>query len=142
MYESRKNMGDVHKDVSSAIEERKDLLSKDCEHDRNSKPRQNEAQLHLSDTTELGIEDYVIDTVTKKIRERYIEYDPVVYFKRDGYFNNESFHVQINMIIFGKKVYFKILFDVKEMSKTNIPIEEYIFQKLICFIDEEIKKYI
>ena len=29
MYESRKNMGDVCKDVSSAIEKRKDVLSEE-----------------------------------------------------------------------------------------------------------------
>lgn len=67
MYESRKNMGDVCKDVSSAIEERKDLLSKDCEHDRNSKPRQDEVKLHLSNTAQLGIEDYVIRELGKVV---------------------------------------------------------------------------
>lgn len=60
MYESRKNMGDVHKDVSSAIKERKDVLSEEHEHDRDSEPRLDETEFHLSDPTELGIEDYVV----------------------------------------------------------------------------------
>lgn len=70
MYESRKNMGDVCKDVSSSIEERKDLLSEDQQHDRDSEPRQDEAKLHLSDATELGIEDFV----SRKIINRYKRY--------------------------------------------------------------------
>ena len=65
MYESRKNMGDVCKDVSSAIEKRKDVLSEEHEHHRDSEPRQDEAELHLSDPTELGIEDYVIHELRK-----------------------------------------------------------------------------
>lgn len=39
MYESRKIMGDVHKNVSSAIEKRKDVLSEEHEHHRNSEQR-------------------------------------------------------------------------------------------------------
>lgn len=141
MYEFRKNMGDVCKDVSSSIEERKDVLSEEQQYDRDSEPRRDEVKLLLSDTTELGIEDYIIDTVTKKIRERYIEFDPVLYFKQYEYLF-EMFQIQINMMISGKECYFKILFNSEEMFKTNIPIEEYILQNLICFIDEEIKKYI
>ena len=65
MYESRKNMGDVCKDVSSAIEKRKDVLSEEHEHNRNSEQRQNETELHIPDPTELGIEDYVIRELRK-----------------------------------------------------------------------------
>ena len=65
MYESRKNMGDVCEDVSSTIEKRKDVLSEEQQHDRDSEPRQNEAQLHIPDPTELGIEDYVIRELRK-----------------------------------------------------------------------------
>lgn len=60
MYESRKNMGDVCKDVSRVIEKRKDVLSEEQQHDRDSEPRQNEAELHIPNPTELGIEDYVV----------------------------------------------------------------------------------
>lgn len=55
MYESRKNMGDVCKDVSSAIEKRKDVLSEEHEHNRDSESRQDEAKFHILDPTELGI---------------------------------------------------------------------------------------
>lgn len=65
MYESRKNMGDVCEDVSNAIEKRKDVLSEEQQHDRDSEPRQNEAQLHIPNPTELGIEDYVIHELQK-----------------------------------------------------------------------------
>ena len=65
MYESRKNMGDVCEDVSSAIEKRKDVLSKEQQHHRNSEPRPDEAQLHIPNPTELGIEDYVIRELYK-----------------------------------------------------------------------------
>ena len=60
MYESRKNMGDVCKDVSSAIEKRKDVLSEEQQHHRNSKQRQDEAELYLSDAVGLDLEDYVV----------------------------------------------------------------------------------
>lgn len=60
MYESRKNMGDVHKDVSSSIEKRKDVLSEEHEHHRDSEPRLDETELHVPDPIELGIEDYVV----------------------------------------------------------------------------------
>ena len=65
MYESRKNMGDVCKDVSSAIEERKDVLSEEHEHHRDSEPRQDEIEFHLSDAVGLGIENYVIHDLRK-----------------------------------------------------------------------------
>lgn len=65
MYESRKIMGDVCKDVSSSIKERKDVLSEEQQHDRDSEPRQNEAELHIPNPTELGIEDYVIRELYK-----------------------------------------------------------------------------
>lgn len=60
MYESRKNMGDVCKDVSSPIKERKDVLSEEQQHHRNSESRQDETEFHIPDPTELGIEDYVV----------------------------------------------------------------------------------
>ena len=65
MYESRKNLGNVRKDVSSSIEERKDLLSEEQQYHRDSEPRQDEVKLHLSDATQLGIEDYVIRELRK-----------------------------------------------------------------------------
>lgn len=65
MYESRKDMGDVCKDVSSSIEERKDVLSEEREHHRDSEPRQDKVKLHLSNTAELGIEDHVIRELRK-----------------------------------------------------------------------------
>ena len=60
MYESRKNMGDVRKDVSSAIKKREDVLSEEHEHHRDSEPRLDETEFHIPDPTELGIEDYVV----------------------------------------------------------------------------------
>lgn len=75
MYESRKNMGDVCKDVSSSIEERKDVLSEEQQHDRDSEPRQNEAQLHLSDATELGIEDYVMHDLRKVFSQEEVKFE-------------------------------------------------------------------
>ena len=74
MYESRKNMGDVCKDVSSSIEERKDVLSKEHEHNRDSKQRQDEAELHIPDPTELGIEDYVIRELRKVFPQKDISF--------------------------------------------------------------------
>ena len=135
MYESRKNMGDVCKNVSSSIKERKDVLSEEQQHDRDSEPRQDETQLHLSDTTELGIKDFV----SRKIINRYERYKPEVLLNRDVYFS-ELFKVRVIMMISGQKVYFDILYDMDEME--NIPIENYVFEKAVCFIDEEIKKYI
>ena len=78
MYESRKNMGDVCKDVSSSIEERKDVLSEEQQHDRDSEPRQDETQLHLSDTTELGIKDYVIRELRKVFPQEDISFKVLV----------------------------------------------------------------
>lgn len=57
MYEFRKIMGDVCEDVSSSIEKRKDVLSEEQQHHRDSEPRQDEAQLHLSNAAKLGIEN-------------------------------------------------------------------------------------
>lgn len=65
MYETRKNMGDVHKNVSSAIEERKDNLSEEREHNRDSEQRQDETEFHIPVHTELGIEDYVVHDLRK-----------------------------------------------------------------------------
>lgn len=60
MYESGKNLGNVRKDVSSPIEERKDVLSEEHEHHRNSEQRQDETEFHLSDAVGLDLEDYVV----------------------------------------------------------------------------------
>lgn len=135
MYESRKNMGDVCKDVSSPVEERKDVLSEEHEHHRNPESRQDEVKLHLSDATQLGIKDFV----SRKIINRYERYKPEVLLNRDVYFS-ELFKVRVIMMISGQKVYFDILYDMDEME--NIPIENYVFEKAVRFIDEEIKKYI
>ena len=137
MYESRKNMGDVCEDVSSSIEKRKDVLSEEQQHHRNSEPRQDETQLHLSDTTELGIKDFV----SRKIISRYERYKPEVLLNRDVYFS-ELFKVRVIMMISEQKVYFDILYDMDEMENINTPIEKYVFEKAVRFIDEEIKKYI
>lgn len=74
MYESRKIMGDVCKDVSSPVKECKDLLSEEQQHDRDREPRQDEAKLHLSDATELGIEDYVIRELRKVFPQKDISF--------------------------------------------------------------------
>lgn len=68
MYESRKNMGDVCKNVSSPVEKCKDVLSEEQQHHRDSEPRQDEAKLHLSDATQLGIEDYVAHDLGKVLK--------------------------------------------------------------------------
>lgn len=60
MYESRKNMGDVCKDVSSPVEERKDVLSEEQQHHRDSEPRQDKVKLHLSHAAELGFKNAII----------------------------------------------------------------------------------
>lgn len=65
MYESRKNMGDVCEDVSSAIEKRKNLLSEEHEHHRDSEQRQDETEFHLSDAVGLDLEDYVAHELRK-----------------------------------------------------------------------------
>lgn len=92
MYESRKNMGDVCKDVSSSIEKRKDVLSEEHEHNRNSESRQDEVKLHLSDTAELGIEDYVVHDLGKVFSqenviiecEKFVSSDIVVRMKLEN----------------------------------------------------------
>lgn len=75
MYESRKIMGDVCKDVSSSVEKCKDVLSEEHEHHRDSEPRQDEAKLHLSDATQLGIEDYVIHDLRKIFSQEYVAFE-------------------------------------------------------------------
>ena len=67
MYESGKIMGDVHKNVPSSIEKCKDVLPEEQQHHRNSEPRRGEAELHIPDPTELGIEDYVVLQAVKNI---------------------------------------------------------------------------
>lgn len=74
MYESRKNMGDVCKDVSSTIKERKDVLSEEHEYHRDSEQRQDETEFHISDPTELGIEDYVIRELRKVFPQKDISF--------------------------------------------------------------------
>lgn len=69
MYESRKNMGDVHKNVPNSIEKRKDVLPEEQQHHRNSEPRLDEAELHIPEPTELGIEDYVVHDLGKIFEE-------------------------------------------------------------------------
>ena len=130
-------MGDVSKDVTSTIEERKDVLSEEQQYHRDSEVRQDEAELHLSDNTELGIKDFV----SRKIINRYERYKPEVLLNRDVYFS-ELFKVRVIMMISGQKVYFDILYDMDDMENINMPIEEYVFKKAVRFIDEEIKKYI
>ena len=75
MYESGKIMGDVCEDVSSPVEERKNVLSEEQQHHRNPEPRQNEAEFHLSDTTELGIENYVIHDLRKVFPQEKVAFE-------------------------------------------------------------------
>lgn len=75
MYESRKNMGDVCKDVSSPVEKRKDILSEEQQHHRDSEPRQDEAKLHLSDSIELEFENYVIHNLRKAFSQEYVAFE-------------------------------------------------------------------
>ena len=92
MYESRKNMGNVCKDVSSSIEKRKDVLSEEHDHNRDSEQRQDEVKLHLSDTAELGIEDYVVHDLGKVFSqenviiecEKFVSSDIVVRMKLEN----------------------------------------------------------
>lgn len=74
MYESRKIMGDVCEDVSSSIKERKDVLSEEQQHDRDSEPRQNEAELHLSDAVGLDLKDYVIRELYKAFSKQGVSF--------------------------------------------------------------------
>ena len=74
MYESRKNMGDVCKDVSSSVEERKDLLSEEQQHDRDREPRQDKVKLHLSDTIGLDLENYVIKGLRQAFSQEEIQF--------------------------------------------------------------------
>lgn len=74
MYESRKNMGDVCKDVSSSIEERKDVLSEEQQHHRDSEQRQDEAQLHLSNAVGLDLKDYVIRELYKAFSKQGVSF--------------------------------------------------------------------
>ena len=75
MYESRKNMGDVCKDVSSSIEKRKDVLSEEQQHNRDSEQRQDETEFHIPNPTELGIEDYVIHDLRKVFSQEEVKFE-------------------------------------------------------------------
>lgn len=75
MYESKNNMGDLCKDVSSAIEKRNDALSKEHEHHRDSESRRDEVDLHLSDAVGLGIEDYVIHDLRKVFPQEEVAFE-------------------------------------------------------------------
>lgn len=137
MYEFRKTMGDVCEDVSSPVKECKDVLSEEQQHDRDREPRQNKVKLHLSDTIGLDLENYI----SREIISRYKRYKPEILLNRDVYFS-ESFKLRTIMTISGQKVCFDILYVMDEMENINMPIEEYVFEKAVRFIDEEIKKYI
>lgn len=75
MYETRKNMGNVCKNVSSAIEKRKDDLSEEHEHNRDSEQRQDETEFHIPEHTELGIEDYVIHDLRKVFSQEEVKFE-------------------------------------------------------------------
>ena len=75
MYESRNNMGDLCKDVSSAIEKLNDALSEEHEHHRDSESRRDEADLHLSDAVGLGVEDYVIHDLRKVFSQEEVKFE-------------------------------------------------------------------
>lgn len=137
MYESGKNMGDVCKDVSSAIEKRKDVLSEEHEHHRDSEPRQDEIEFHLSDA--VGLE--VGNDVVQRLIERYKEYDPSVEFFEMRM--PPSFYVRVYFHLLNKPpIRFIITYSKEEIYRANGTKENYIFEKAAYFIDEEMKKYI
>ena len=78
MSETRKNMGDVHKDVSSTIEKCKDVLSEEHEHHRDSEQRQDKTEFYIPDPTELGIEDYVSRELRKVFPQEDISFKVLV----------------------------------------------------------------
>ena len=130
MYESRKIMGDVCKDVSSAIEERKDVLSEEHEHNRDSEQRQDEAEFHIPDATELGIEDYVIRELRK------------VFPQEDISFKIHRSSIIPKLVVKMEYCYgmknLSVGFDYFELSKI-VSINEYIVSVCIQKFKEELK---
>lgn len=130
MYESRKNMGDVCKDVSGPVEERKDVLSKEHEHHRDSEPRPDEAELHLSDAVGLGIEDYVIRELRKVFPQEDISFKiyrssiiPILVVKMEYCYGMKNLSVG---------------FDYFELSKM-VSINEYIVSVCIQKFEKALK---
>lgn len=137
MYEFRKNMGDVCKDVSSSIEERKDVLSEEQQHYRDSEPRQDETKFHLSDTTELEVRN----PVALRLIKQYKDYNPSVEFFEMQMPPRFCVHVRFHLL--NKPVLnFRLAYSMEEIYRAKFPKENYIFEKAVRFIDEEIKKYI
>lgn len=79
MYESGKNLGDVCKDVSSSVEKGEDVLPKEQQHHRDSKPRPVEVEFHLSDTVGLGIENYIIKGLRQSFPQEEIQFKVTIY---------------------------------------------------------------
>lgn len=130
MYESRKNMGDVRKDVSSAIKKREDVLSEEHEHHRDSEPRLDETEFHIPDPTELGIEDYVIRELRKVFPQEDVSFkiygDPIIpelVVKMKYCYGMENLSVGFNYV---------------ELSKI-VSIKEYIVSVCIQKFEEALK---
>ena len=114
MYESRKNMGDVCKDVSSFIKKRKDVLPEEHEHNRDSEPRPDETEFHLSDAVGLGIENYVIRELRKVFPQEDISFKiygdpiiPVLVVKMKYCYGMENLSVGFNYVELSKIVSIK-----------------------------------
>lgn len=130
MYESRKIMGDVCEDVSSFIKGRKDVLSEEHEHHRDSEPRPNEAQLHLSDAVGLGIENYVI----RELRKVFPQEDISCKFYSDPFISN----LVVKMTYCYGMKNLSVGFNYFELSKMMSP-QEYIVSVCIQKIEEALK---
>ena len=130
MYESRKNMGDVCKDVSSSIEKRKDVSSEEQQHHRNSEQRQDETEFHLSDAVGLDLKDYVIRELYKAFSKQGVSFKiyrssiiPELVVKMEYWYGMNNISVGFN--------YF-------ELSKMISP-QEYIVSVCIQKFEETLK---
>ena len=130
MYESRKIMGDVCEDVSSSIEKRKDVLSEEQQHNRDSEQRQDEGELHLSDAVGLGIEDYV----AHELRKVFPQEDISCKFYSDPIISNLVVKMEY---CYGMKN-LSVGFNYFELSKMMSP-QEYIVSVCIQKFEEALK---
>lgn len=130
MYESRKNMGDVCEDVSSSIEKRKDVLSEEHEHHRDSEQRQDETEFHIPDPTELGIEDYVIREIRKVFPQKDISFKIYRSSIIPKLVVEMGYWYDMNIVSVG--------FDYFELSKMISP-QEYIVAVCIGEFEEALK---
>lgn len=130
MYESRKNMGDVCEDVSSAIEKRKDVLSEEQQHHRNSEQRQDETEFHIPNPTELGIEDYVIRELYKAFSKQGVSFKIYRSSTIPELVIEMKYWYDMNIVSVG--------FDYFELSKMISP-QEYIVAVCIGNFEEALK---